>query len=88
MDEALDHIPMDGARGASPTLERAAEEFEAYVLKLLLSEMHKTLDSEGLFSGVTRTYQAVLEDALARRAAEAGTFGLARQLLKSWGKTA
>jgi Rod binding domain-containing protein len=78
-----------GARGAgnvpiSP--EKAAEEFEAYVLKLVLSEMSRTVSPDGLFSGrTTRMYQSMLEDALARRAAEAGTFGLAQQLLRDWG---
>ncbi len=83
------HAPEDlrlgGSRRSRPTLEKAAQEFEAYVLKLLLAEMRKTVGSGGLFSGVSKTYQSVLEDALALKAAEAGTFGLARQLLESWG---
>ena len=68
-----------------PSVAEAALEFEAYVLRLLLSEMGKTVGSGGLFSGAgSGAYQAMLEDALARRAAEAGTFGLARQLLQAW----
>ncbi len=80
-------LPARGAPDASISPAKAAEEFEAYVLKLVLSEMSRTVSSGGLFSGrTTRIYQSMLEDALARRAAEAGTFGLAQQLLRDWGE--
>ena len=80
-------IDLERHERLGPTAQEAAQEFEAYVLKLLLGEMHRTVQPGGLFSGVgSGTYQAILEDALARRAAEAGTFGLARQLLDSWGE--
>jgi Rod binding domain-containing protein len=76
----------DGTSHEAPTSpEKAAEEFEAYVLKLLLAEMRRTVGSGGLFPGGSATYQSILEDSLARRAAEAGTFGLAEQILRDWG---
>lgn len=66
----------------------AAKEFEAYMLKMLLAEMRKGISSGGLFTSSTaKTYEAILDDALARRAAEAGSFGLAEQMLREWERT-
>jgi Rod binding domain-containing protein len=80
-------LPLRDPQGTPVSPAEAAREFEAYVLRLLLSEMRKTVGSGGLFSGsTTGTYEAMFEDALARRAAEAGTFGLAKQLLEQWGQ--
>ncbi len=63
----------------------AAREFEAYMLKMLLQEMRKGVTSGGLFTDRTlKGYEAILDDALTRRAAEAGTFGLAEQMLREW----
>lgn len=63
----------------------AAKEFESYMLKMLLTEMRKGISSGGLFTSSTaKSYEAILDDALARRAAEAGSFGLAEQLLRQW----
>ena len=63
----------------------AAREFEAYILKMLLTEMRKTVRSGGLFEDRSMEgYRAMMDDALARRAAEAGTFGLAEQILRQW----
>jgi flagellar protein FlgJ len=64
-------------------LARAAQEFEAYVLKMLLSEMRKSVQNGGLFTESSMDgYRALMDDALARRAAEAGSFGLAEQMLR------
>ena len=76
-------------------LADAAQEFEAYFLKLLLAEMRKTVSGGGLFSGGDNNifsdssadgYRALLDDALARHAARAGGIGLGDQLLEQWGK--
>ncbi len=67
-------------------LVEAVREFEAYILKMLLQEMRKSVQSGGLFEDKTMDgYRALMDDALARRAAEAGTFGLAEQLLRHLG---
>ena len=64
-------------------LAEAAREFEAYILKMLLQDMRKSVESGGLFEDKSMDgYRALLDDALARRAAEAGTFGLAEQMLR------
>ncbi len=64
-------------------LAEAAREFEAYILKMLLQDMRKSVESGGLFEDKSMDgYRALMDDALARRAAEAGTFGLAEQLLR------
>ncbi len=64
-------------------LAEAAREFEAYILKMLLQDMRKSVQSGGLFEDKSMDgYRDLLDDALARRAAEAGTFGLAEQLLR------
>jgi Rod binding domain-containing protein len=79
-------MPLGASREAPTSPQKAAEEFEAYVLKLLLQEMRRTVGSGNLFpGGGSGVYQSMLEDAMARRAAEAGTFGLAEQLLRDWG---
>ena len=80
-------IPLGSMRSATPTAKEAVQMFEGYVLKLMLREMQRTVPSGGLFSGTGGgAYQAILQDAMANRAAEAGTFGLAQQLLDSWGE--
>jgi len=73
--------------GESPrerrALAAAAEQFEAYVLRILLGEMRKTVGESGLFEDrALRGYDAMLDDALARKMAAAGSFGLAQQLLR------
>ena len=74
------------SRSETPELAEAAREFEAYILKMLLQEMRKSVHSGGLFEDKsTDGYRTLLDDALARRAAEAGTFGLAEQMLRQWG---
>lgn len=66
-------------------LEEAARAFEAYILKMLMTQMGKSVESGGLFSSSSDdTYRALLEDALTQRAAESGSFGLARQMLDAW----
>lgn len=63
----------------------AAREFEAYILKMLLTEMRKTVHSGALFEDRSMEgYRVLMDDALARRAAQAGTFGLADQILRQW----
>jgi len=87
---AADRLGTSAARAAdgAPPVEmvKAATEFEAYMLKLLLGELRKGgLGDGGLFKDAAGdSYRSLLDDALARRAAEAGTFGLARQLLDQW----
>ena len=78
--------PGDGARtGSGATTAEAARQFESYMLKLLLSEMRKTVDAGGLFdTKKSEGYVSLLDSALADRAAEAGSFGLADQLLRQW----
>ena len=66
-------------------LEAAAQEFEAYILKMLLGEMRKSVQSGGLFEDrSTDGFRSIAEDALARHAAEARTFGLADQLMRAF----
>lgn len=74
--------------GPSAKTKEAAQEFEAYMLKLLLGELRKGgLGGGSLFQDPSGdSYRALLDDALARRAAEAGSFGLARQMLEQWEK--
>jgi hypothetical protein len=80
-------LPLHGPSGGGPSPAEAAKEFEAYVLRLILAQMRRTVGSGGFLSGSgTQTYQAMFEEALARRASEAGTFGLARELLQQWGE--
>jgi Rod binding domain-containing protein len=55
------------------------------MLKMILSEMRKGLGTGGLFTNSSlKGYEAILDDALTRRAAEAGTFGLAQQMMREW----
>ena len=64
-------------------LQEAAEQFEAYILRMLLAEMRKSVQDDGLFENrQTKGYTAILDDALTRKAAEAGTFGLAEQIVR------
>ena len=85
-EEAATGLPLiDSPKSSEKNqkLAEAAREFEAYILKMLLQEMRKSVQSGGLFKDKSMEgYSALLDDALARRAAEAGTFGLAEQLLR------
>jgi Rod binding domain-containing protein len=75
--------------GTSSELAKAATEFEAYLLKLLWQEMRKTTDGGGLFGRSSlRGYDTFIDEALTQRAAEAGSFGLATQLLNEWERKA
>jgi Rod binding domain-containing protein len=86
----MDALPLRPAAAAASAaaaerreLEAAAQEFEAFVLKLLLGEMRKTVGDGGLSSDrALRGYDALVDDALARKMAAAGSFGLAQQLLR------
>jgi flagellar protein FlgJ len=79
------HTAASGGGNAPQALQEAAREFEAYMLKLLLSELRRGAGGGGLFPERSLAgYRMMLDDALARRAAEAGSFGLARQLLQQW----
>ncbi len=78
-------IPLERSR-PGPGNAEAAQQFEAFILKMLLAEMRRTVGSGGLLSGGNSTYQVILEDALSRRAAEAGSFGLAQQILQEMGE--
>jgi len=80
---ALPTAPSQGTERAER--EQAAQEFEAYFVKMLLEEMQKTVRSGGLFEAESPVgYRALVDDALARRAAQAGSFGLAHKLLEQW----
>jgi Rod binding domain-containing protein len=79
-------LPIEGTRpNQRERLEEAAKQFEAYMLKMMMTEMRKTSSEDTLFgSKATDSYQSLMDDALAKRAAEAGSFGLAAQLLSEW----
>lgn len=80
-------LPSAAGAGPSPKLVEAAQAFEAYFLRLMLGEMQRTVGEGGLFRDRSmRAYGDMLNDALASRAAEAGSFGLARQLLGQLGR--
>ena len=87
MDRLISAAASADKGAPSDKTKKAAEEFEAYMLKLLLGEMRKGGMPSGLFQdSASDNYRAMLDDALTRRAAEAGTFGLARQMLEQWEK--
>jgi peptidoglycan hydrolase FlgJ len=90
--DLLRTLAPDAPRRDPAELADAAQEFEAYFLKLLLAEMRKTVSGGGLFGGEGNIfsdssadgYRALLDDALARHAARAGGIGLGDQLLAQW----
>ena len=75
----------DPTRGPAE-LADAAREFEAFFLKVMLEGLRKTVTSGGLFTDDSmKGYQMLMDDALARRAAETGSFGLAEQIIRELG---
>ncbi len=60
--------------------EDAARQFEGMVLKLVLKEMRKSLDTSGLFGSEGAMYQEWFDDEIANRIAEGGGLGLAAKL--------
>ena len=79
-------LPVQPPAGSSQAeLEGAAREFEAYLIRMLFEQMQSSVQSGGLFGHESlQGYNALVQDGLARRAAETGRFGIARQLLAQW----
>ena len=74
-----------GEQRSRTEIREAAGELEAYFLKVLLAEMRKTLSEDKLLGGSSGDgYRALLDDALARHAANAGGIGLADQVARQW----
>ena len=78
--------PGQGPPSSSDRSEKLADttrQFEAYIIRMLLKEMRKGVNESGLFKDRSMEgYNAILDDAIAKRAAEAGSFGLAKQMLE------
>jgi len=83
--ERLASLSAEGTQSESSEAREAATEFEAYLIKVLLGEMRKTLSGDALGGGQSNDgYQSLMDDALARYAARAGGIGLADQLIGQW----
>jgi len=84
LDEPLAHTASASSPNRGGDLAKATRDFEAYILKMLLAQMRKSVDNDPLFHDRSMDgYRALLDDALAKRAAAAGTFGLAQQMQKN-----
>jgi flagellar protein FlgJ len=63
----------------------AARSFEAYLLRMVLGELRRTIEPGGLFDArQTQGYRDLLDDMLAQQLAERGGLGLAQQVLRDW----
>lgn len=83
MNPGIAALPSGGRGTPSRDLAQAAEQFEAYYIQMMLEQMRKTVGSGGLFEGrETKGYESFMYDALANRAAESHSFGLADQILE------
>lgn len=62
--------------------EIASEEFESYLIGMLIKEMRKTIP-EGMFSSQAMdTFTEMMDQALAKQLAEEGSFGFAEAMLR------
>ena len=65
---------------ANAKIEKAAQEFEAIFLNIMLREMRKTVGDGGIFGddAGTKIYQEMMDSALAEAMAKSKMFGLGR----------
>lgn len=63
-------------------LDKAAREFEAYFVQLMMKEMRKNIPKSGLLGGgdTRAMFESMLDEAVAKNIAEGPGLGLARQL--------
>lgn len=83
IDKAADLLEKASARGTKDGLAQAAVEFESLFLYFMLKSMRGTIERSDIF-GDSRSidmYQSILDDELARKAANAGGLGVAKMLL-------
>ena len=73
---------MNSNLGDTQRQEIASEEFESYLIGMLIKEMRKTIP-EGMFSSSAMdTFTEMMDQALAKQLAENGSFGFAEAMLK------
>ncbi len=71
-------------------LKKAAEDFESYFVKQLLTEMRKTthMNTEDKNNNVRDIYDSMIDDELSKGIVKSGSFGLAKQLFTNMQKVA
>lgn len=73
---------MNSNLGDTQRQEIASEEFESYLIGMLIKEMRKTIP-EGMFSSSAMdTFTEMMDQALAQQLAENGSFGFAEAMLR------
>jgi murein DD-endopeptidase MepM/ murein hydrolase activator NlpD len=73
---------MNSNLGDAQRQEIASEEFESYLIGMLIKEMRKTIP-EGMFSSSAMdTFTEMMDQALAKQLAENGSFGFAEAMLR------
>lgn len=79
---SLETFRAEGAPNDAVRQRAALEELDHLFAFTLLQEMRKTVPSEGLFgqSNERRTYEEMLDDALAGQMAKTGQLGIGRQV--------
>lgn len=67
----------------------AAQQFESYLVQMMIREMRKTLPKGGVFdSEFMSTFNNMFDQALAEEITEGGGLGFTEALLRSWGEDA
>lgn len=86
---AMDRVEA-AARGVESRedLEHVAKEFEALMLTKLVESMRATVPKSGLLSGGSSQgmYDGMMDDALGHHLANSGGLGVAKELMRSWGR--
>ncbi|GMV41756.1 MAG: hypothetical protein AMXMBFR64_34720 [Myxococcales bacterium] len=86
---AMDRVEA-AARGAESRedLEHVAKEFEALMLTKLVESMRATVPKSDLWAGGSSQgmYDGMMDDALGHHLANSGGLGVAKELMRSWGR--
>lgn len=70
----------------SPEREKAAEEFEAYMVSFLAQQMRQSLPEGPFSTGPMATFAGLFDQEIGRRVAEGGGFGLKHQLEEAFAR--
>lgn len=86
VDNLLNHAPAgDSADARKEKLKKATQGFESVFVGLMLKQMRKSLDGGKSALGnssESKLYKEMMDEALAGRISEGGSFGLAKTLYK------
>ena len=78
--------PVEPDRLAGPGIKKAAREFEGYFISYLLRVMRETVPKGLIDNRMGEFFHSFYDQEIGLRGADAGGFGLARQIMEAYGQ--